>query len=96
MADLRVNLAALHELGSDLTAIAGEFREANVLSDAIAEATGHDGLRDAVRDFAHGWDDTREDMVGDVEVLAEAAHAIADVFTEMDAELATAVEVEAP
>lgn len=96
MADLRVNLEALHALGADLAGIAAEFREANVASDAIAQATGHDGLRGAVRDFAHGWDDTREDMVGDVEVLAEVAVAIAEVFTDLDGQLAAALEVDSP
>ncbi len=94
MADLRIDLDALHALGADLTGIAAEFREANVASDAIAQATGHDGLSQAVRDFAHGWDDTREDMVGDVEVLAEVSVAIAEIFTDVDGQLATALEVE--
>ena len=94
MADLRIDMAALDALGSDLAGIAAEFREANVASDAIAEATGHDGLREAVRDFARGWDDTREDMVGDVEVLAEVSAAIAEVFTDVDGQLAAVVEVD--
>lgn len=94
MPGLRINLAALRELGTDLGVIATEFRDANVVSDAIAEATGHEGLRQAVRDFAHGWDDTREDMVADVEALGEVAVAIADVFTDADGELKAALEAE--
>ena len=60
VADLSFNPADVRDLGSHLSSIAREFRDANTRSDRIAGAVGHSGLEDAVKDFAHEWDDTRE------------------------------------
>ncbi|MCR2799925.1 MULTISPECIES: hypothetical protein [unclassified Microbacterium] len=92
MPDLKIDLEQVRAVGTDLGRIAREFESANVRSDRIAEATGHDGLADAVRSFAHSWDDTREDMLESVRGLGEATTAIADVFAETDVELASAIE----
>ncbi|GAA4287930.1 hypothetical protein [Georgenia daeguensis] len=88
MTDLRVDVGALRDIGADLSVVAAEFREANVTSAGIAAATGHARLEERVRSFASGWDDTREDMVGGIESLAEVATAIADAFTQVDGDLA--------
>lgn len=61
-------------------------------SDRIAEAVGHDGLAEAVREFAHGWDDRRTELTRKVRALAAAAATTAQAFTEVDAELARALE----
>lgn len=92
MADLVVDTTVLSDLGSDLGRVATEFAEANVRSDAIAAAVGHDRLSDTVRSFAHGWDDTREDMVEQITFLAEATTAIAETLVETDSELACSLE----
>ena len=94
MTGLVVDTAALTELGSKLGRVATEFAEANVWSDRIADAVGHDGLASTVRSFAHGWDDTREDMTEQIQFLADAATTIAEVIVETDAELACALEAE--
>lgn len=61
-------------------------------SDQIADAVGHDGLADAVRSFAHAWDDTRSDMTESIKGLGEATTSIADVFEQADQELAAAMD----
>jgi len=92
MDGLVVDTDALRDLGTDLARVATEFAEANVRSDRIAAATGHERLAETIRSFAHGWDNTREDMTESITFLAEASTAIADVITETDAELACALE----
>lgn len=91
MPDLRVDVAMFAELGSELGRIATEFAGANTTSDTIAEAVGHGGLADAVRDFAHKWDDKRTAMTGDIETLAKFATEIGEGFGQTDQGLADAV-----
>ena len=92
MSDLRLDLAAVTELGTTLTTVADEFANANTRSDRIADAVGHDGLADAVRSFAHGWDDKRGKMTGNIKALADAATTVSQAFTDADGQLATAIE----
>ena len=94
MADLRVDLDAVRELGSSLTVVANEFEDANANSDRIAEAVGHGGLSGVVRDFAHKWDDTRGKMTENLRKLADASTQVAQAFTEVDGELAKGLEGE--
>ena len=89
---LVIDVGMLKDLGTDLGKVATEFAEANVRSDDIAEAVGHDKLAQTVRSFAHGWDDTREDMTEQITFLSEASTEIAKVFEELDGELACALE----
>ena len=96
MTDLRVDLESLRAVSTDLTGISREFADANVHSDRIADAAGHSGLADAIRSFAHSWDDTRGDMLESIQGLAEASNAVADIFTETDAELARALTAPPP
>ena len=91
MPDLRIDLDRMRMVGDDLHRVAREFDGADVRSDGIAEATGHPGLADAVRSFAHSWNDTREEMTGGITALGDAAAAIAEAFTQTDADLAAAV-----
>lgn len=92
MADLRVDLDAVRELGSSLTVVANEFEDANANSDRIAGAVGHEGLAGVVRDFAHKWDDTRGKMTENLRKLADASTAVAQAFTDIDTDLAKAME----
>lgn len=92
MADLRVDLDAVRELGSSLTVVANEFENANANSDRIAEAVGHSGLAGVVRDFAHKWDDTREKMTANLRMLADSSTQVAQAFTDVDTDLAKAME----
>ena len=94
MADLRVDLDAVRELGSSLTTVANEFENANANSDRIADAVGHDGLSGVVRDFAHKWDDTRAKMTENLRMLADSSTAVADAFTDVDTDLAKGIKGE--
>lgn len=92
MADLELNTEQVRAVGAGLSRIAAEFQNANVRSDSIAEAVGHDALAEAVRSFAHAWDDTREEMTSSISGLGEATTAIADTFEQADQELAAAMD----
>lgn len=92
MSDLRMDVAAVTELGESLTIVADEFENANTRSDGLAESVGHDGLAEAVRSFAHNWDDKRAKMTENLVALADAASTVATTFTDADSELARALE----
>lgn len=92
MTDLKLDLDLLGQLKSDLEAIVGEFKGADDFSDAVADATGHDGLSGHVRDFAHKWNDKRKKMTESVESLSKSVAGVTDGFTKVDAGLATALE----
>lgn len=92
MPDLDLTPSDYVELGIELNAIAKEFTNANSRSDAVADAVGHSRLHDAVRDFAHKWDDTREKMTGDISTLGEHSKAVGDAFTKTDSDLEKSVE----
>ncbi|MFD2794733.1 hypothetical protein ACFS27_14335 [Promicromonospora vindobonensis] len=94
MADLKVDLDAVRELGSSLTTVANEFENANANSDRIAGAVGHEGLAGVVRDFAHKWDDTREKMTENLKMLAESSTQVADAFTQVDGDLTKGLQGE--
>ncbi|GAA4191089.1 hypothetical protein GCM10022288_21400 [Gryllotalpicola kribbensis] len=91
MPDLRVDVGMYAELGSELGRVATEFADANTNSDRIADAVGHSGLADAVRDFAHQWDDKRKAMTGDIQTLAKFATEIGEGFGQTDQALGDAV-----
>jgi len=96
VADLKVDLDAVTELGSSLSVVADEFENANAKSDRIAGAVGHEELAGAVRDFAHKWDDTRGKMTENLRMLADAATAVAQAFTDIDSDLADGIRGEGP
>ena len=91
MPDLSLNPAVVRDLAGSLSSIASEFRDANTRSDRIAAALGHSDLEDAVKNFAHEWDDTREAMVGDIDTLSKTSTAIADGFEQTDQQLGKAL-----
>ncbi|WP_349898420.1 hypothetical protein [Parafrigoribacterium soli] len=96
MSDLRIDTHSLRDLGGELGRIGAEFEHANTRSDTIADAVGHDGLGEAISDFAHGWDDRRKDMVDSIQFMAKAATGIADAFDDADSQLAQALTNPAP
>ncbi|MBO9554705.1 hypothetical protein [Cellulomonas sp.] len=91
---LKVDTVALRAAGTHLRSVAIEFDGANAKSDAVADAVGHAGLSDAVRGFAHGWDDTRADLVSTIGSLADACTGIGDGFEDLDAQFAAALRGE--
>lgn len=92
MDHVELDLARLEEAGRQLTTVKHELEGADARSEALAESVGHDGLAGALKDFADKWDDTRESMVADIGMLAEAATGISQAFTQLDAEYAAALE----
>lgn len=93
--DLSINMDDLRTLAEDLKTIAEEFKGADDNAEDAADATGHDGLRDKVNDFADKWRIKREEMSENVVKLQGIIEQIADTFTEVDAELAKALESKA-
>jgi cytochrome c556 len=90
--DLSVDMESLRTLATDLASIVDELENADDNASDAAEATGHDELRERVNDFADKWRIKREEMIGDVKKLSEIMTQIVDTFTEVDAELAKALE----
>jgi len=91
MTDLRVDLDAVRQLGTDLGHVADELEQANARSDRIAAAVGHEHLARTVRKFAHDWDDTRKKITGSVRALADASTQVAEAFEQTDHDLAHAL-----
>jgi len=92
---LTVDTAGLREAGAGLRTVAAEFDGANASSDVVADAVGHAELASAIRDFAHGWDDRRAEMVADIASLAEACSGIGDGFEDLDHAFAAALRGDA-
>lgn len=90
--DLSIDMGTLQTLATDLASIVRELENADERASDAAEATGHDGLRDRVNDFADKWRIKREDMIADVQTLSDVMTAIVDTFTQVDADLAKALE----
>ena len=88
---LTVDTAGLREAGAALRLVAAEFDDADAHSDAAAESVGHHELASAVRDFAHGWDDRRAELVQEVAALAQSCEGIGDGFEDLDREFAKAL-----
>lgn len=91
MTDLKLDTNQLQEAGRTLRTVASEFHDANAHSDAVADAVGHGDLHDAIHDFAHGWDDTRADMVDAIAGLADSCSGIGDGFEKLDNDFAAAL-----
>ncbi|MPZ66623.1 MAG: hypothetical protein GEU83_14300 [Pseudonocardiaceae bacterium] len=92
--ELRVDTALLREAGAGLRFVATEFQHANARSDDAADATGHPELAEAVRSFAHSWDDRRAKMVENIAALAKSATGIGEAFEELDREFAASLRGE--
>lgn len=94
MTDLSIDTVVLIEAGHSLRGVASEFESAEDRSDHVADLVGNDDLADKVRDFAHKWSITREEMLGDIVELAEAASATGENFDQLDKDLAAAIRGE--
>ena len=95
MSDLKINMDQLRGLASDLKAIADEFKDADNNSEDAASATGDDELRDKVQDFADKWRVKRDEMGGNVTKLQGIIQQVVDTFTQVDDDLAKALEQKA-
>lgn len=92
---LTVDTGALREAGSELRTVAEEFDAADARSDEVAAHVGHAELASAIRDFAHGWDDRRAEMVQDIASLAQSCEGIGGAFEDLDRQFAAALRGDA-
>jgi uncharacterized protein YukE len=90
--DLSIDMDELRTLAEDLKTIKEEFEDADDHAEDAANATGHDDLRDKVNDFADKWRIKREEMTENVVKLQGIVQQISDTFTQVDTELAKALE----
>ncbi|NLF05319.1 MAG: hypothetical protein GX593_10025 [Actinomycetales bacterium] len=90
--DIKLDLAELDALASDLGTIIDEFEEAGSHADEAAESTGSRVLADKVRSFESSWDIRRGKMVEDIKSLQQNITTIAETFVDADADLATSLE----
>lgn len=81
----------LDQLEQDLANIASEYKDADDFSGDIADAVGHDGLGERVREFSEKWNDRRKNMTEQVEALHGQVKEIRDAFTNVDVELGKAL-----
>jgi len=84
MSVMVIDVGALDQLGQDLSTVSGEFVDANTKSDSIAGSVGRPRLADAVRNFAHKWDDRRKKIADSADALSQAASGVADGWREFD------------
>ncbi|WP_336923463.1 hypothetical protein [Aquipuribacter sp. SD81] len=94
MADLEIDTVVLRETGAALRLVATEFEHANARTDALADALGHRGLAERVREFARSWDDRRAEMVEGIAALADTATGVGETYETIDSELAAALRGE--
>lgn len=96
MTDLSIDYTRLDALISNLSLVQGEFSSAEQFASQTADLTGHDRLADVVRDFATKWSLRREELLEELQTIADAAESIRDTMRELDLELADAAEQVAP
>lgn len=92
MSDLKISTVILEAVGSDLDLIKTEFEGADEMSDTVGDATGDNDLAQAVRDFAHSWNDKRAAMLESVTALHSSITTISEAFTDTDNQLTQALE----
>jgi len=89
---LRCDLSALADAAAALDALTREFRAAGDLADDARSAVGHGGLAGALEEFAGGWKVRRQDMVEDMQHLADMTHTAVTTYRDVDTQLAAAVD----
>ena len=88
MPDLVLDLDAMDLAASELTALRTEFLGAVEFNRDLGAATGHRRLGGVVDGFASAWNIRREQISDAMLTVAEAAQAISETFSELDAALA--------
>lgn len=88
MPDLRIDLDGLLALEQELRMVHAHFGNAEEFSDAVADLVGHPQLHDVVHDFAGKWNIRREELMQEIQRVADTAEAIRETFQELDREMA--------
>lgn len=84
---LKVDTGDLRTAGTSLRSVATEFSGAGDIADGYADAVGHGGLAERLRDFADEWDDRRAEMTESIAALAEVASKAGELYDEIESEL---------
>ena len=80
MTDLSIDYTRLDALISNLSLVQGEFSSAEQFATQTADLTGHDRLADVVRDFATKWSLRREELLEELQTIADAAEQVAPML----------------
>lgn len=78
MADVMLDKTVMNDLLAKLGALRDELETADDGAGDLADATGHDGLADAVREFADGWRIRRRELAEMVADTHQQGTAISD------------------
>lgn len=92
MGDLMVDIAVLTASERDLAQLKSEFDGIEDRRDDTAEVWGHDGLRDAMHEFASNMKHHRKELSEKIQANGEKIGATLDAFREADEKLASELE----
>ena len=92
MADLKLDFAELRSSARNAETVASTFARAESIAGAAAADTGHDRLGSKVREFGDKWDIARGKLEENLQVIADYLRAVVDTFSDLDTDLAGAVE----
>lgn len=81
---VQLDLGAIALAATNATTIKSTFDDSGDSSDRVAEACGHDGLADAVTEFADSWDDRRANFAENLGTLATTLTALCTAFRDLD------------
>jgi len=89
---LQLDLASVRDTAGRLGYIRSNLEDAESNADELSGMIPHGGLAGAVRKFGKNWDVARTELTDKLEGLQKATEGVADTLTEVDSELASAVE----
>ncbi|CAM3797638.1 hypothetical protein [Isoptericola cucumis] len=91
---LQLDLDGVRDTASRLGSIGSALEGAETAANELATMIGHPALARAVGTFGNNWDAARTELIEKLDGLQQATGAVADMFTDADAELARAAEGE--
>ncbi len=92
MADLKLDFAELRTSAGNAETVASRLARAESIAAAAAADTGHDRLAGKVREFGDTWDIARGTLQENLHVIADYLRAVADTFSDLDTDLAAALQ----
>ena len=90
--DIQLDLAALRVLKGRVATALTTFRDAERMSDDLADLTGEHRLAGRVRDFADNWDHNRGRLEEQLVAVRDRHDAIDETMSDLDRSMAVAVE----
>lgn len=91
---MKISWDMLREVSRALSTVQSEFSSAEQLTDEWRALVGHGGLAGQLDDFSGNWNDTRENMLESLEQISTLAADIAQVFEDLDNDLADSLQKE--